>query len=640
MASNARWIGGSLLAGILVASNPGTQQWWLDGQPASLVGTSATIASATAASATWTVPAAAGTVGAVTSSATAALTTWTVPDALATIEGQAQETAATAALTTWAVPAASTTAGGLIVAATGVSASWSVPAAVAGIVVPATAISTQWTVPAALAVLATPAMAATATWTVQSADATPQAISTAATAALANWEVPEAVADGPGQAKTRAATAAITTWIVPEAYALQTWPQRDVTVGSTASAATWVVVSASASGPGQAQMVEAGTAAANWTVPSALADGPGQAKTVAATSAGTTWLVSNATAARKTIAASTHWVVQSAAATGPGQAQTTGATAAMAPWTVPNAGTDRSAAAVGMVWEVPNAVAGFTIYCIGVLEPLAVATVTTSPIAPPSEAGPAYCIGVLEPLSAAPWGAGAGTFPALTGAGSDTAPGVECSVEGLTSIWNDDFESGNPITTSYTNDGSSTAAGIGVGGSWGVDSNTAYGAFIREVGIQEGTDSGFAAEITNDRDLHTAYGYYAIEIRAGLAQFLSLYQGGYDPTGNDLQDDETALTVYYSTGLSTEAAAVTGVLTSHTFQTIRLIGKFSTWKMPEDEPNPDGWIDVCVDGIRVIHATGVQFCTPHGWANYGANEWDRVVFGPMGHGDNVHIWAE
>ena len=163
-------------------------------------------------------------------------------------------------------------------------------------------------------------------------------------------------------------------------------------------------------------------------------------------------------------------------------------------------------------------------------------------------------------------------------------------------------------------------------------------AIVMNVGTQTAQD--WTMVITDDRDLHEDYGYYALELRDSIGYIVSLYQCCYDPTGNNAQIDESAITVYYDkwTGPGHNVAgAVQGVLTSHTWQTIWVVGHWSSWKMPEDQPNADGWIDVYVDAVRIIHATGLLLATPAGVANYGANEWDRVTFGPMGHGDNVKI---
>jgi len=257
-----------------------------------------------------------------------------------------------------------------------------------------------------------------------------------------------------------------------------------------------------------------------------------------------------------------------------------------------------------------------------------------SPLA--GDADPCYAIGLLEPLAAGTIPIvtieGVGSFEALTGAGSGDSE--------MPWLWEDDFESGDALAVSYDDvAGCHSEAGQGVGGTWGVDSTEGAAEFTRTVGTQTADD--FTAVITDDRDLHAeeTFGFYALELRATGAAIISLYQCGYDP-GTGIEEDETAITLYYDhwdgPGFLL-AGSVTGVLTSHTWQTLWLVGHWSSWKMPEDEPNPDGWLDVYVDGVRQIHATGLQICTPHGYANYGANEWDQITFGPMGHGDNVKI---
>lgn len=257
----------------------------------------------------------------------------------------------------------------------------------------------------------------------------------------------------------------------------------------------------------------------------------------------------------------------------------------------------------------------FLVYCMGLLEPLPV----TTPAGNTYAGTTAVTVGV------------AGTY-----AFNATGGLLGCDVAGLTPLWNDDFADGDPLSTHYTSIiDAETNATCGVSSGWGCrTTGTAqeqyYGGFSLVLGSAE-TGKDWALEITTDLAAYADNpdGSSLLELRDGT-WFFSLY-GGLAADGADLA------VWYWEQGTGWVSSTANDVVTPETFQTIRVIGRFSTWS--GDVQNADGAITVCVDGTPVIELIGIRFNSHDGLNNNGADSWNEVYYGPMGNADNVKAWG-
>lgn len=247
-----------------------------------------------------------------------------------------------------------------------------------------------------------------------------------------------------------------------------------------------------------------------------------------------------------------------------------------------------------------------------------------------------YCIGVLEPLVADTPRVVAidgGTDTMRIGV-SDVAATGACA--GLVVGWSDDFESQDPLSDSYTDiNDCQAAAGVGVGGSWGVDPTGLAPAqyncnFTFSLPVEAGrcgavqfttdhaaaADNGFGMFLFDVRDLNDNVG-------------ISLYHGV------GVGADRSHL-VLYDSDLN-EVADVADVIVPGGFQVIRMDWQMST--VVGGVPQADGWVQVRVDTTLVIDETALELVTYPDLVN-AEGVWQRVAFGPMGHGDNLYVWTE
>lgn len=187
----------------------------------------------------------------------------------------------------------------------------------------------------------------------------------------------------------------------------------------------------------------------------------------------------------------------------------------------------------------------------------------------------------------------------------------------------DDFEDGQTLAAAgYTNIiTAETEATSGNGGGWGVRttgtaSQKYYGEFSRDGLAPTGPYGSASADYDHAFDDDNGNGFYAMEVRRVSAFALSLYHGvGADRRTVQLYDRLTNL-----------LGEKTGAVTPDVFQRLAL-----SWRMSSAPGVADGSAIVTVDGVVVISVTNVTIDFP------ASVVWDTVVFGPMGHLDNIQI---
>lgn len=218
----------------------------------------------------------------------------------------------------------------------------------------------------------------------------------------------------------------------------------------------------------------------------------------------------------------------------------------------------------------------------------------------------------------------------------------------MSTIWEDDFESGDAIGVSYVGDVQvRTASGCGVGGSWGMQTyGDAQQQFTGEVAYYIG--AGFEREyirvrITLDHagSAYTGegeYGWDGITVYDSVGFTCGVYHGVGESVG-----DRSVIYVWShaDSGYTDLGRSAVGTITPGSFQVIELQVWMSTPTTPGGStPNSDGRMKVTVDGATVIDVTGIKVMSRYTKANGGPNRVEGIYFAPMGNADNVGIYDE
>jgi len=207
-----------------------------------------------------------------------------------------------------------------------------------------------------------------------------------------------------------------------------------------------------------------------------------------------------------------------------------------------------------------------------------------------------------------------------------------------TTLWSDDFESGDPLSDDYIDLGGdiTKTAGVGVGSSQGVDSD---GTFLSEFSktFAPNTRNGcITFNIKADAALHAGdgggFGSYLIEVHDptgpnGLAAF-GLSSGGAQEAGTDFGDIFIYDEGFVNIGEADEAL-IDGV-----YAEVRV--EFELSSLVGATPQADAWIKVYVDDVLLIDLSGQTISTYHA-VNNPNNYWGGVRFAPQGHGDDLLV---
>lgn len=197
--------------------------------------------------------------------------------------------------------------------------------------------------------------------------------------------------------------------------------------------------------------------------------------------------------------------------------------------------------------------------------------------------------------------------------------------------WEDDFESGT-LAAKYTTVSNMTqAAGVGVGGSAGLQSDVYLGELRHTLSPYPGTRRGCVTyDLKADSALASGKsGFYYIEIHGennGLG--CGVYSGGLDGTGfGDLR-------VYTTFGFEENISAA---LVGDVFESLSLEFEFSS--VVGGVVQSDGWMKVRVNGVIVSDLTGLVIDSYHAASNPN-NYWGRYRVGPQGYGDNLVVRSD
>jgi hypothetical protein len=215
----------------------------------------------------------------------------------------------------------------------------------------------------------------------------------------------------------------------------------------------------------------------------------------------------------------------------------------------------------------------------------------------------------------------------------------------VSTIWQDDFESGNALAVAYdsVSDAESNAT-CGKDGGWGcrtvgTDSQKYFGFFrytpaspmVSEyVRAVIDLDHAFA----NHDDVPAWLFSLSNEITGwGELVFLSLFHGA------DTGDDKTVLWIQSSFEAADGPFSATGAINLGTWQTIVLEVWFSTYAAASPyTPNADGRVKVSVDGTPVIDQSGLLIQSWRTSVDGTPNATDHINVGPMGNGDNFALY--
>ena len=197
-------------------------------------------------------------------------------------------------------------------------------------------------------------------------------------------------------------------------------------------------------------------------------------------------------------------------------------------------------------------------------------------------------------------------------------------------LWSDTFEDADALTVDYTDIiNAETSSTAGVGGGWGAQTTgTAAqqynGEFTRGSLNPQGRHGRAQADFDQAFDSNSAAGFYAIEVRLNGTWGISLYHG--------VGAARTTLQLFVASFSAVDPiATATSAVTPDTFQQLRLDWRTSSLTAA-GVANTDGGVDVYVAGVKVMSVTGIllTFLTNN-------PRWNQVVFGPMGHLDNLWI---
>jgi len=213
----------------------------------------------------------------------------------------------------------------------------------------------------------------------------------------------------------------------------------------------------------------------------------------------------------------------------------------------------------------------------------------------------------------------------------------------MSTIWEDDFSSGDALAVSYTDiDSAETNATCGQDGGWGCRTtgdaeNAYYGLFHYTPASPVASEY---LRVTMDVD-HAAAG----DNGAGASlfefwnawDFLSLYHGVGDGVDRSVLQFYSP---YDDLWPDPSASSAVGVITPGSWQTVQMEVWFSSRSEATWLPNADGRVKVSVDGVSVIDQDGLKISSVHGVGDGGGNETTLVRFGPMGNGDNIGIYTD